>query len=113
MTPKSDPLHSKGESDDAATCAFLGSALVVPDLPAAAGRLALGEAAPHHTPGSRFSTQCAVPDPLPDRDKIAYGLVPKAMDTFFGQQGTAWKTEKSKSGSGYTTWIVQRQPSAA
>jgi hypothetical protein len=49
-----------------------------------------------------------VPDLLSDRDKIAYSLVPKAMDAVFGQQETAWKTERrpSKSGSGYTTWIV-------
>ena len=49
-----------------------------------------------------------LPDLLSDRDKIAYGLVPKAMNAVFGQQETAWKTEKrpSKSGSGYTTWIV-------
>jgi hypothetical protein len=34
--------------------------------------------------------------------------VPKAMDIVFGQQKTAWKTEKrpAKSGRGYTTWIV-------
>jgi hypothetical protein len=49
-----------------------------------------------------------LPDVLSDGDKIAYGLVPKAMNAVFGQQETAWKTEKraSKSGSGYTTWIV-------
>ena len=49
-----------------------------------------------------------LPDLLSDRDKIAYGLVPKAMDAVFGQQETAWKTERrpSKSGSGYTTWIM-------
>jgi hypothetical protein len=41
-------------------------------------------------------------------DRIAYGLVPKAMSAVFGQQGAAWGTEKrpSKSGSGLTTWIV-------
>jgi hypothetical protein len=49
-----------------------------------------------------------LPDLLSDRDKIADGLVPKTMDAVFGQQETAWKTERrpSKSGSGYTTWIV-------
>jgi len=49
-----------------------------------------------------------LPNLLSDRDKIAYGLVPKAMDVVFGEQETAWKTERrpSKSGSGYTTWIV-------
>ena len=41
-------------------------------------------------------------------DRIAYGLVPKAMNAVFGQQGAAWGTEKrpSKGGSGLTTWIV-------
>jgi DNA helicase HerA-like ATPase len=50
----------------------------------------------------------ALPDVLSDRDKIAYGLVPKAMSGLFGQQDAVWKTEKrrSKSGTGYTTWIV-------
>jgi hypothetical protein len=50
----------------------------------------------------------ALPDVLSDRDKIAYGLVPKAMNTVFGQQDAAWKTEKraAKSGTGFTTWIV-------
>ncbi len=49
-----------------------------------------------------------LPDLLSDRDKIAYGLVPMAMDAVFGKQEMAWKTERrpSKSGSGYTTWIV-------
>jgi DNA helicase HerA-like ATPase len=49
-----------------------------------------------------------LPDLLSDRDRIAYGLVPKAMNAVFGQQETAWKTERrpSKSGSGHTTWIV-------
>jgi len=30
------------------------------------------------------------------------------MDAVFGQQDTVWKTEKrpSKSGNGFTTWIV-------
>ena len=41
-------------------------------------------------------------------DRLAYGLVPKAMTAAFGQQGAAWGTEKrpSKDGSGLTTWIV-------
>jgi len=49
-----------------------------------------------------------LPNRLSDRDKVAYGLVPKAMEAVFGQQEVAWKTERrpSKSGSGYTTWIV-------
>ena len=53
----------------------------------------------------------ALPDVLSDRDNIAYGLVPKAMDALFGHQETAWRTEKrpAKSGTGYTTWIVITQ----
>ena len=49
-----------------------------------------------------------LPSHLPDLDHIAYGLVPKAMNTTFGQQEVAWRTEKrpSKSGTGLTTWIV-------
>ena len=49
-----------------------------------------------------------LPSFLSDQDGIAYGLVPKTLDTVFGAQGTAWKTEKrpSKSGNGHTTWIV-------
>ena len=49
-----------------------------------------------------------LPDGLFNRDDIAFKLVPKAMDAVFGQQNTAWKTEKrpSKSGKGLTTWIV-------
>lgn len=41
-------------------------------------------------------------------DRIAYGLVPKAMSAVFGEQGVAWGTEKrpSKGGTGLTTWIV-------
>lgn len=49
-----------------------------------------------------------LPSHLPDRDNIAYCLVPKAMSITFGQQEAAWGTEKrpSKSGTGLTTWIV-------
>ena len=49
-----------------------------------------------------------LPDLLADRDKIAYRLVPQAMDAVFGPQETSWKTvrRKSKRGSGFTTWIV-------
>ncbi|HEY8510076.1 MAG TPA: hypothetical protein VIL32_17085, partial [Steroidobacteraceae bacterium] len=49
-----------------------------------------------------------LPDILSDRDKIAYGLVARAMNTVIGPQNTAWRTDKrpSKTGSGYTTWIV-------
>lgn len=53
----------------------------------------------------------ALPDVLSDRDQMAYGLVPKAMNAVFGQQAAGWSTEKRprKSGSGYTTWIVINQ----
>jgi hypothetical protein len=49
-----------------------------------------------------------LPYDLVNRDNAAYSLVPKAMDTVFGLQNTSWKTDKrpSKSGNGYTTWIV-------
>jgi hypothetical protein len=49
-----------------------------------------------------------LPYDLPNRDRIAYGLVPRAMSITFGQQVCAWGTEKrpSKSGTGQTTWIV-------
>lgn len=49
-----------------------------------------------------------LPQQLGDVDRIAYRLVPKAMNAVFGQQGDAWSTEKrpSRGGSGYTTWIV-------
>jgi hypothetical protein len=50
----------------------------------------------------------ALPEHLSARSNIAYKLVPKAMNTIFGKQNTAWKTEKrpSKSGNGETTWVV-------
>jgi len=49
-----------------------------------------------------------LPGDLMDLDKISYNLVPKTMEAIFGQQNTAWITEKrpSKSGAGFTTWIV-------
>ena len=49
-----------------------------------------------------------LPEHLTDRDNIAYRLVPKVMAAVFGQQNTAWKSEKrtSKSGKSFTTWIV-------
>lgn len=49
-----------------------------------------------------------LPDHVSDQDKIAYGLVSRAMDAAFGQQDKGWKTEKrpSKSGQGNTTWVV-------
>lgn len=49
-----------------------------------------------------------LPAGLSNRDEIAYRLVPIAMNALFGEQNTAWKTEKrpSKSGNGFTTWIV-------
>jgi len=50
----------------------------------------------------------ALPERLVDRDDIAYRLVPKAMNAVFGLRNTAWETERrpSKSGNGFTTWIV-------
>ena len=50
----------------------------------------------------------ALPEHVSDRNNMAYKLVPKAMNTVFGKQNTAWKTEKrpSKSGNGQTTWVV-------
>lgn len=49
-----------------------------------------------------------LPVNLTNRDKIAYGLVPKIMEEIFGQQNIGWMTEKrpSKSGNNLTTWIV-------
>lgn len=49
-----------------------------------------------------------LPISVSDRDNVAYTLVPKMMNEIFGQQNQAWTTEKrpSKSGNGYTTWIV-------
>lgn len=49
-----------------------------------------------------------LPESLFNRDDIAYRLVPIAMDAVFGEQNTAWMTEKrpSKNGKGFTTWIV-------
>jgi hypothetical protein len=50
----------------------------------------------------------ALPEHVSDRNNIAYKLVPKAMNTVFGKQNNAWKTEKrpSKNGNGQTTWVV-------
>ncbi len=58
--------------------------------------------------GVQEQLKASLPDVLSDRDKIAYGLVPKAMDAVFGLQDVRWSTEKrpAKSGSGFTTWIV-------
>ena len=58
--------------------------------------------------GIQEALKVALPEHLNDRDTIAYKLVPKAMNTIFGEQNTGWKTEKrpSKSGNGQTTWIV-------
>ena len=58
--------------------------------------------------GVQESLKEALPEHVTDRNNIAYKLVPKAMNTVFGKQNTAWKTEKrpSKSGNGQTTWVV-------
>lgn len=49
-----------------------------------------------------------LPVNLTNRDKIAYGLVPKIMEAIFGQQNIGWMTEKrpSKNGNSLTTWII-------
>ena len=49
-----------------------------------------------------------LPDSLPNRDQIAYELVPRAMNAAFGAQSSHWDTVKrpSRSGSGKTTWII-------
>lgn len=49
-----------------------------------------------------------LPKHLHGRGKIAHSLVPEAMNAIFGQQDSGWETIKkpSKSGSGYTVWIV-------
>lgn len=49
-----------------------------------------------------------LPPHLPALDRVAYALVPKAMDAVFEPQGSAWSSEKrpAKNGSGSTTWIV-------
>ena len=58
--------------------------------------------------GIQEALKGALPEKLSDRSTIAYKLVPEAMNTVFGKQNTAWKTEKrpSKSGKGETTWVV-------
>ncbi len=47
-----------------------------------------------------------LPDVINDRDNVAYSIVPRAMNTIFGEDG--WNTERrlSRSGNGTTTWIV-------
>ena len=49
-----------------------------------------------------------IPESIFNRNEISYRLVPKALNSVFGKQDYAWKTEKrpSKSGDGYTTWII-------
>jgi len=49
-----------------------------------------------------------LPEYLQNRDDMAYKLVPKTMNTVFGQQHIVWKTEKrpAKNSRGLTTWIV-------
>lgn len=50
-----------------------------------------------------------LPDFMENQGTVAYQLVPKAMDSVFGPQGEAWRTEKrpSQSQPGKdTTWIV-------
>lgn len=48
-----------------------------------------------------------LPDVMSDRDRVAYDLVPKALNAVFGEDG--WETEKRPSKSkagGFTTWVV-------
>lgn len=54
------------------------------------------------------SLKSGLSDEIPDRNNVAYRLVPRAMDSVFGSQNYAWKTEKrpARSGPGDTTWIV-------
>jgi hypothetical protein len=70
----------------------------------------LGKLQHHGVPwrGIQERLKEALPYDLPDLDSVAYKLVPKALNTILGPQGTAWKTQKkpSKSGNGSTTWIV-------
>ena len=50
-----------------------------------------------------------LPDVLTDRDDIAYNLVPRAMTTAFGNQGTGWDTERrpsKRNPSRNTTWVI-------
>lgn len=52
-----------------------------------------------------------LPHDLQDREKMAHNLVPRALDHVCGPESEEWSTERrpSKSGSGYTTWVVIRQ----
>ncbi|MEQ8353228.1 MAG: hypothetical protein RH862_17260 [Leptospiraceae bacterium] len=54
------------------------------------------------------SLKSGLSDEIPDRNNMAYRLVPRAMDSVFGNQNYAWKTEKrpARRGAGDTTWIT-------
>lgn len=58
--------------------------------------------------GVQVVLENALPDVLSDRSTVAYHLVPKAMSVVYGEQEIGWTTEKreSKSGKGFTTWLV-------
>jgi len=49
-----------------------------------------------------------LPDVISNRDSLAHQLVPRAMTAVFGEQEVGWGTERreSKSGKGFTTWLV-------
>jgi hypothetical protein len=42
-----------------------------------------------------------LPETLDDRDKLAYYLVPKALDEILGRQGAAWLSFKNERGTTY------------
>jgi hypothetical protein len=54
----------------------------------------------------------SLPDVISDRDQFAYSIVSRAMNSIFGEG--RWDTERrpSKSGSGTTSWIVVKNPTA-
>lgn len=45
----------------------------------------------------------ALPEQLDDRDQIAYNLVPKALNSIFGPQDTAWESHKHPTSG--KTWV--------
>lgn len=53
-----------------------------------------------------------LPSTMMARGKVAYDLVPRAMEAVFGERGVGWDTEKRPSKSnpgGSTTWVVVKQ----
>jgi DNA helicase HerA-like ATPase len=50
-----------------------------------------------------------LPDVMSDRETVASGLVPKALDRVFGKEGDGWHTERRPARNrpgGLTTWVV-------